>query len=98
MPIGCRSDGLDSGWMSSPGCGRGGAGWRRSRAGGPGERFVEGDAEMLTGAGAAFRAGDRCFHQKFGMGTVAAVDGDRLSIEFDNAGSKKVVAAFVEKM
>src|SRR3546814_20709843 len=82
--------------MASPGSGRGGPGWRRFRARGPGERFVEADAAMLTGAGAAFRAGARCFHHKSGMGTVAAVDGDRLSTEFDNAGHTKVVAPFLE--
>jgi len=39
--------------------------------------------------------GDRIFHRKFGYGTVAAVDGDRLTIAFDKAGEKKVVADFV---
>jgi len=31
------------------------------------------------------------------MGSVRTVEGDHLTIEFDNAGTKKVVAAFVEK-
>lgn len=44
-----------------------------------------------------FQLEDRVFHQKFGMGNVKAVDGDHLSIEFDHAGVKKVVAAFVER-
>ena len=39
----------------------------------------------------------RCFHQKFGMGVVNEIDGDHLTIDFDKAGTKKVVAAFVEK-
>ena len=41
--------------------------------------------------------GSRVFHQKFGMGTVRSVEGDKLEIEFDKAGTKKVLAAFVEK-
>jgi DNA helicase-2/ATP-dependent DNA helicase PcrA len=41
--------------------------------------------------------GERVFHQKFGMGTVAAVDGDKLEIAFDRAGTKKVLDSFVEK-
>ena len=47
--------------------------------------------------GAAFVQGDRVFHQKFGMGNVASVDGDKLEIVFDHAGRKKVVSGFVSK-
>ncbi|KAF0224213.1 MAG: DNA helicase II / ATP-dependent DNA helicase [Rhodospirillaceae bacterium] len=43
-----------------------------------------------------FEAGDRVFHQKFGGGTVLAVDGDKLEINFDKAGTKKVLDSFVE--
>ncbi|WP_425598558.1 hypothetical protein [Azospirillum brasilense] len=35
------------------------------------------------------------FHQKFGYGTVTAVDQDKLEIDFDQAGSKKVMDSFV---
>ena len=44
-----------------------------------------------------FAVGDRVFHQKFGMGNVRIVEGDKLEIAFDKAGHKKVVAGFVEK-
>ncbi len=44
---------------------------------------------------ARFAVGDRVFHQKFGMGTVQGVDGDKLEITFDHAGVKKVVETFV---
>jgi len=43
----------------------------------------------------AFSTGDRVFHQKFGYGAVAAIEGDKLDIEFEKAGLKKVVAKFV---
>jgi DNA helicase II / ATP-dependent DNA helicase PcrA len=39
--------------------------------------------------------GDRVFHQKFGYGEVMGIEGDKLDIEFDHAGSKKVVARWV---
>jgi len=45
---------------------------------------------------AGFDPGDRVFHQKFGNGTVVAVDGDKLEIAFDKAGTKKVLDSFVE--
>ncbi len=37
----------------------------------------------------------RVFHQKFGYGTVMSVDNDKLEIEFDHGGSKKVMDSFV---
>ncbi len=43
----------------------------------------------------AFTQGDRVFHQKFGYGYVMGIEGDKLDIEFEKAGSKKVVAKFV---
>nr|WP_323038121.1 UvrD-helicase domain-containing protein [Pararhodobacter sp.] len=42
-----------------------------------------------------FSAGERVFHQKFGTGTVVAVDGDKLAVAFDQAGEKHIVARFV---
>jgi DNA helicase II / ATP-dependent DNA helicase PcrA len=39
--------------------------------------------------------GDRVFHQKFGYGEIIGVEGDKLDVEFDHAGSKKVVARWV---
>ena len=39
--------------------------------------------------------GDRVFHQKFGYGEIMEIEGDKLVIEFDKAGEKKLVAKFV---
>ena len=36
-------------------------------------------------------------HQKFGAGTVTDVDGNKLTIEFDEAGRKRVVDSFVDR-
>ncbi|QQA44040.1 ATP-dependent helicase [Pelagovum pacificum] len=43
----------------------------------------------------AFTEGDRVFHQKFGYGEIMGIEGDKLEIEFDKAGTKKVVAKFI---
>jgi DNA helicase II / ATP-dependent DNA helicase PcrA len=43
----------------------------------------------------SFTKGDRVFHQKFGYGTIDAIEGDKLDVAFDKAGSKKVVAGYV---
>ena len=39
--------------------------------------------------------GQRVFPMKFGYGSVRAADGDKLQIEFDKAGTKKVMASFL---
>ena len=39
--------------------------------------------------------GDRVFHQKFGYGTVLGIEGDKLEVDFEKAGPKKVVARFI---
>ncbi|HYI70346.1 MAG TPA: UvrD-helicase domain-containing protein [Skermanella sp.] len=42
-----------------------------------------------------FARGARVFHQKFGYGTVRASEGDKLEIEFEQSGIKKVLDSFV---
>jgi DNA helicase II / ATP-dependent DNA helicase PcrA len=42
-----------------------------------------------------FGVGVRVFHDKFGAGTVLAIDDNKLEIAFDNAGTKKVLDSFV---
>jgi DNA helicase-2/ATP-dependent DNA helicase PcrA len=44
-----------------------------------------------------FTIGDRVFHQKFGYGAVEMIDDDKLSVAFEKAGTKKVVASYVTK-
>ena len=74
-------------------------GWKRMQAR-AGERPVSPPREARemvidATASAAFEAGTRVFHQKFGYGTVADVEGDKLAIDFEKAGRKNVVARFV---
>ncbi len=39
--------------------------------------------------------GARVFHEKFGYGTVAAQEGNKLEIDFETAGRKRVIDSFV---
>mgnify|MGYP003571169524 CR=1 FL=1 len=48
-----------------------------------------------AGDGTGFDIGVRVFHQKFGYGKVSSVDGDKLDIDFEKAGRKRVMASFV---
>ena len=47
---------------------------------------------------AAIPVGSRVFHQKFGYGVVTSAEDDRLDIAFEQAGAKRVLDRFVEKV
>ena len=60
---------------------------------------IEGElVAKSTGTVSPFALGDRVFHQKFGNGNVTAIDGNKLTIQFDRAGEKRVVDSFVERV
>jgi DNA helicase-2/ATP-dependent DNA helicase PcrA len=74
-------------------------GWRRLQARG-GERPMTQPREARSPvidaqAVSAHTVGERVFHQKFGYGAILGIDGDKLEIEFEKAGVKKVVARFI---
>jgi len=76
---------------NSPGWKRMQSRTQRPRATPAAARNMISDAEIVSN----FGLGDRVFHQKFGYGAVVEVDGDKLSVAFEKAGEKKVVASFV---
>ncbi len=41
---------------------------------------------------------ERIFHQKFGYGEVSEIDGDKVTVEFEKAGQKKLLLSFIEKI
>ncbi|NDW52617.1 ATP-dependent helicase [Aliiroseovarius sp. PrR006] len=74
-------------------------GWKRMQAQGnlrakPAQNEAKGLVIDAT-AVSSFTQGDRVFHTKFGYGTVMGIEGDKLDIEFDKAGAKKVVSKFI---
>jgi DNA helicase-2/ATP-dependent DNA helicase PcrA len=90
--------GFASGY-ATPGWQRAKEQWSRDdhrRSQGP--MTIEGElVASSTGRGAGFAPGERVFHQKFGYGQVAEVDGNKLTIDFDKAGRKRVVDSFVAR-
>jgi DNA helicase II / ATP-dependent DNA helicase PcrA len=70
------------------------------RAGGAAGRktlMIEGDLiAKSTGSISRFGDGARVFHVKFGAGLVVAVDGNKLTVDFDKAGRKMVLESYVE--
>jgi DNA helicase-2/ATP-dependent DNA helicase PcrA len=58
---------------------------------------LEGELVAASTANAPnFRNGSRVRHEKFGDGTVTLVDGNKLTINFDDGSIKRVVASFVD--
>src|SRR5207344_2558844 len=60
--------------------------------------IIEGElVAKSTGVVSDFNIGDRVFHQKFGNGNVTAIDGNKLIVQFDKAGEKRVVDQYVQR-
>ncbi len=49
-----------------------------------------------TAKSSAYAVGARVFHNKFGYGSVTAADGNKLTVQFDDAGQRKVVDDFLQ--
>jgi len=62
-------------------------------------RVIEGElvAKSVTDTPSRFKTGDRVFHLKFGNGTIAVIDGNKLTVDFDKAGQKRVLESFVQQ-
>ena len=90
-----------SGWFDdihSAARGGRGPGFNRMRAAGR-PPVIEGQARLLGSelpkSRHAIESGQRVFHEKFGYGRVITIDGNKLEIAFDKAGTKKVIDSFV---
>ena len=66
---------------------------------GPKGRTIDGElvAKSTADTPSRFFVGDRVFHIKFGNGNIASIEGNKLTIDFDRAGQKRVLDGFVEK-
>lgn len=66
---------------------------------GPRAKTIDGElvAKSTTTEPSRFTVGDRVFHMKFGNGNIAAIEGNKLTIDFDRAGQKRVLDGFVER-
>ncbi len=79
-----------------------GPGWQRAAAGtfDPAPRRIAESTRSAASFAAKPRGdvalGARVFHEKFGYGTVTAQEGNKLEIEFESAGAKRVIDSFVK--
>ncbi len=71
--------------------------WKKATPKKP-QTVIEGElVASSTARQTTFALSDRVFHQKFGYGRVVEIDGNKLTVDFEKAGSKRVVASFLEK-
>jgi DNA helicase-2/ATP-dependent DNA helicase PcrA len=59
---------------------------------------IDGEARLVAKSGdgdSSFKLGERVFHQKFGYGRVKSVEGNKLTVDFEKAGEKRVIDSFV---
>lgn len=79
-----------------------GPGWQRAQTSGQFSREPVRIVEARTSAVSLgnkgrddVSIGQRVFHQKFGYGTIAAIEGNKLEIDFETAGRKRVMDSFI---
>ena len=77
-----------------------GPGWQRAATGYVREpaRIVEARASAVSLGNKGrddLAVGMRVFHQKFGYGAIAEIEGNKLEIDFETAGRKRVIDSFV---
>ena len=79
-----------------------GPGWQRASRGGSfnaePQRVIEARASAVSLGNQGrtdLSVGQRVFHGKFGYGTIAEIEGNKLEIDFEHAGRKKVLDSFV---
>lgn len=81
-------------------------GWQRARANqasrkSAGPMTIEGELVArsvdLGNQSSGYALGERVFHLKFGYGEVIQIEGNKLTIDFEKAGTKKVLESFIKK-
>ncbi|MBD8554796.1 UvrD-helicase domain-containing protein [Rhizobium sp. CFBP 8762] len=67
---------------------------------GPKARTIDGElvAKSTVDTPSKFAVGERVFHLKFGNGNISSIEGNKLTIDFDRAGQKRVLDSFVDKV
>ena len=59
--------------------------------------FIEGELTTSETRTGDFTVGARIFHQKFGYGRITRIDGNKLTIDFDKAGEKRVLDSYARR-
>ena len=83
---------------STPGWQRAQARWSEGKSARSTPHFIEGEMVARDTDAVKYAKGERVFHEKFGYGVISAVEGNKLTIDFDKAGEKRVIDSFVTRV
>lgn len=77
----------------------GGRSYQSARQKRQGPLTIEGElvAKSVSETPSDYSIGERVFHIKFGYGAIKSIEGNKLTIDFEKAGQKKVIDSFVER-
>ena len=89
------NQGFTSNTYATPGMQRMRENWKQGGSARSTPHFMEGEMVARETDAVKFTRGERVFHEKFGHGEVRVVDGNKLTIDFDKAGEKRVIDSFV---
>ncbi len=82
---------------STPGGQRAQQRWNEGKAARSTPHFIEGEMVARDTDAVKYAKGERVFHEKFGYGVIRAVEGNKLTIDFEKAGEKRVIDSFVTR-
>ena len=82
-----------------------GPGWQRGRTASAGGHYSAAPTRIIENRTSAVsmgnkgrsdvKVGQRVFHEKFGYGVIAAIEGNKLEIDFEQSGRKRVLDSFI---
>ena len=73
-------------------------GWERAKIESRIKNLENNESKIITNSNAKYSKGSMVIHKKFGQGKVESVDGKKLTIDFGESGTRKVMENFVESL
>lgn len=87
-----------SGGYQSPGWQRAQRAQKTRRKDYAASKTIETSATSSPSSNSKFKKGEKIFHQKFGYGHIQLIDGNKCTVAFEKAGTKKVLDNFLERV
>ena len=73
-------------------------GWERAKMVSNTKNLESNEPKIITHSNAKYSKGSVVVHKKFGQGRVESIDGKKLTINFGESGTRKVMENFVESL
>ena len=73
-------------------------GWERAKIETSNKNLENFEPKIISNSQAKYSKGSIVIHKKFGQGRVESIDGKKLTINFGESGTRKVMENFVESL